>query len=271
MFFIYRTFLHYAAENNLPILFIKYFHKRLERSAEKWQWQDDLHNAVYGSVPDFAAALAKYDVPDPFEPEESSDQDQEDDTEHVEAEKPDKIDLAHAMIDASIDVNVRALQGETPLHLAAAVGSTRCVSIIMALYGKVHLADNNGLTPLHYAIREDKPAVATKLMEYEECDVNAKDVNCNTPLHYAAMSNSVGCIKLLQEHKADLNTKNMQGRTPLHFAAEQGHTDAVDCLLQLGADPNIRDVNGWAPLRLAIKGDFQDVISLLLQYGTRPY
>ena len=268
-FFIYRTFLHYAAQYDQPKLLLTYLHKRLEKNAEKWKWQDDLHNAAYNAPEQFCEALFKYDVPNPYAVDEDSEH-AEDEVAQADTDKPDKIDLAHIMIDAEFDPSIRALQGETPLHLAAEAGSHMCVSIILALFGKIQLVDNNKLTALHYAIRADKVPVAQTLIE-NGIDINAKDVEGNTAMHYAARSNLVDSIRMLQEHKADVNIKNMEGRTPLHAAAEQGHMEAVQALLELEADPNIRDINGWAPLRLAIKGDFQDISELLLQYGTRPY
>ena len=269
MFFIYRSFLHYAAQYDQPTLILKYFHSRLAKNAEKWKWNDDLHNASYNPIEQFCEALVKYDVPNPYAADEDSEH-AEDETAQADADKPDKLDLAHAMIDADFDTSVKALQGETPLHLAAEAGATLCASILLAFFGKIQLVDNNELTVLHYAVRADKGAIAQTLI-MNGADVNAKDVDGNSAMHYAARSNLVDCIRMLQENKADLNAKNMEGRTPLHLAAEQGHMEAVQALLELEADPNIRDINGWAPLRLAIKGDFQDISDLLLQYGTRPY
>jgi cytohesin len=233
---------------------------------------DDLHNAAYNPVDAFAAAIQPYGIPNPFLDDDGSGEvhQQEDEEGQAETERPDPVNLAHTMLDAGFDTSVKGVQGESPLHLAAAAGSAWCVTVLMSMFGKIAVTDNNGLTPLHYAIREDKPAVGSLLVRYGS-DPDARDLDGNAPIHYAAMRNSVECIKTLQSHNANLNAKNAVGRTALHIAAEEGHRDAVEDLLTRGADPNVRDIHGWAALRLAIKGDFQDIATLLTEAGTRPY
>ena len=218
-----------------------------------------------------------YGIPNPMDDDGSGEvKTNEDDEAQDETQKPDMLELVHCMMDANFDANVRAIHGETPLHLAASAGSSWCVSVLISMYGKVGINDNNELSPLHYAIRDDKPQIVATLVN-AGCDVNHKDIEGNTPIHYAASKNSIECIKVLHSLEADLNAKNAIGRTALHLAAELGHRDAVEELLNKGADPNIRDINGvrsciyWAPLRLAIKGDFQDISQLLLDHGTIPY
>jgi ankyrin repeat protein len=233
---------------------------------------DDLHNAAYNPVEAFAAAIQPYGVPNPFVDDDGTGEVRQHQAEEgqEEAEKPDPVNLAHAMIDAGFEPSVKGLQGETPLHLAAASGCAWCVSILMSFFGKVMVVDNNGLNPLHYAVRDDRPNIVVLLIHYS-ADPDARDLDGHAPIHYAAMKNSVDCIKALHSHSANLNNKNALGRTALHCAAELGHRDAVEDLLAKGADPNVRDIHGWAPLRLAIKGEFHDIATMLTDAGTRPY
>ncbi len=52
-------------------------------------------------------------------------------------------------------------------------------------------------------------------------DVNAKDVNGNTPLHHAADMCNLDSARLLLAHKADVNAVNLAGETPLRTNIER--------------------------------------------------
>lgn len=51
-----------------------------------------------------------------------------------------------------------------------------------------------------------------------------RDVRQCTPLHVAALHNSVECSQLLLRHRAPLEERDYRGRTPLICAAAQGHS-----------------------------------------------
>ena len=267
-----RGFLHYAAEFGPPSLILRFFQKRLEQSAEKWKFSGNIHNAAYYSFEQFVEVLVPFGVPDITKDDGSNEIRQQAEAEDgaTEQEKPDTIALAHAYFDSQIDTSMRALHGETPLHLAAQAGSVWAVAILLSLYSRIQAEDNCGLSPLHYAIKAQKLKTASLLIN-STADINARDKEGNTPIHLAALNNFPEGIKLLKENNANINAKNAIGRTALHYAAELGNRQAVQELLDQGADPNVRDVNGWAALRLAIKGGFDDIQELLVEKGTRPY
>ena len=71
-------------------------------------------------------------------------------------------------------------------------------------------------------------------------DVNAKDDNGLTPLHYAVSKGYWTFVNFLIKEGADVNAKSDEGKTPLDFAIKGKHTDrrhvekTVDLIRKLG-------------------------------------
>ena len=72
-----------------------------------------------------------------------------------------------------------------------------------------------------------------------------------TPLHYAAMGNSLCIGDLLISKGANINAKTKEGsynfgdkgsKTPLHYAAEKNSTEIGELLISKGADINAKDM-----------------------------
>jgi hypothetical protein len=75
-----------------------------------------------------------------------------------------------------------------------------------------------------------------------------------TPLHVAAKSGSVACVKYLIEVSANVRARDKDFKTPLHLAAEQGHLKCVEELARV-SDINAKDYNLNTPLHLAAKNN----------------
>lgn len=53
--------------------------------------------------------------------------------------------------------------------------------------------------------------------------VSLRDAQQHTPLHVAALTNSVDCCQILVGHRAPVDEADCKGRTPLICAASRGH------------------------------------------------
>jgi ankyrin repeat protein len=71
---------------------------------------------------------------------------------------------------------------------------------------------------------------------------------------------------ILEKEKVDINRRDKDGQTALHYAVRGKRLDNVDYLLENGADPAIRDENGDTPVHLAATAVSQDsaILDLLL-------
>lgn len=101
-------------------------------------------------------------------------------------------------------------------------------------------------------------------------DVNHKDENDYTPLHYAVTGFTQGhvdVIKLLVGHGSDINARQDDGQTPLIITAYYGFPLTCEALLKEGADPNIDDGHGYTPLAYAAWEGEEVICKLLISYG----
>ncbi len=101
----------------------------------------------------------------------------------------------------------------------------------------------------------------------EGADVNQKDENGQTPLHYAAESGYTEVAQTLIERGARVESRDNEGRSPLHLAAETGYTPMMDLLITKGARVHSQDKNGRVALHYAVLGTRNESALLLLSKG----
>ena len=82
----------------------------------------------------------------------------------------------------------------------------------------------------------------------KEADVNAKDKDGWTPLHWAVREGYPEIAKLLIEHGADVNTMDYKGYTTLHLVLD--NPEIAKLLIEHGADVNATDNYGDTLLHL---------------------
>ena len=108
--------------------------------------------------------------------------------------------------------------------------------------------------------------------------LNAPQCNATkmTLLHTAGQYASINTMELLVRNAADVNARDVNGRTPLHFAIK--HVDSPKLLqrilIVLGAGPvkldvNIKDVEGNTALHLAFMFARHSITRMLLFYGAQ--
>jgi len=118
------------------------------------------------------------------------------------------------------------------------------------------------------ARRQDRAAV--RLLLDQHADVNGRQPDGATALHWAMHWNDLETARLLVRAGAKADAANEYGVTPLSLACTNGSRDAVALLLEAGADPNLALPTGETPLMTAARTGNVAVVSALLARGADP-
>ena len=131
----------------------------------------------------------------------------------------------------------------------------------------VNAREADGTTALHWAAREDNADEVRRLLRAgARADVtNRYGV---TPLALAAANGSAVIMDLLIAAGADPNATSSQAEPVLMTAARSGSVEAVQCLLGHGADVNAREPwQGETALMWAAGGNHAAIAKLLIAHG----
>jgi ankyrin repeat protein len=116
------------------------------------------------------------------------------------------------------------------------------------------------------------------ILEVQGININAKDQEGNTPLLTAASNCATTTqdmratiFKMLLEIGADINARNDNGDTVLHFLLLRGFNPGLLEILKFKPDVNATNNAGDSPLHVALGSDFDQSLAVrhLLEYDTK--
>ena len=125
--------------------------------------------------------------------------------------------------------------GSTRLHKAAEEGQKETAELLIARGADVNAKDEDGDTPLDWAISYKRTEIADLLRKHGG-KAKAPDIS----IYRAA---GLGNIEAVKQHLAagtDVNAK-AAGETPLHLAAMEGHKAVAELLIVKGTNVNAKD------------------------------
>ncbi len=217
-----------------------------------------------------------------------------------QAEIPEIVKL---LIKHGADLNVTGVYGQTILH-EAAIYDADLISLlakkrVLLIYKRVNVnaKDINDDTPLilfyktnfgniermepwkYYTYKNDgdiyKYHKKREFIDYirfdspaetlinNGADINAKNKEGMTALHYAAIRMDFHGIKLMTKNGGDINAQDNKGNTPLHIAAMHNHDESyIEIIIECGANVNIANNEGDTPLDI-LKRKHERLIGLM--------
>ena len=223
-----------------------------------------------------------------------------------------KIEIVRKLIEAGLNISLSVNNYRMPyqIHLAIKKG----------YMSDIEASSDSNETPMSIAIKENQPSIvdlliekgailhgrylhdalfmaknsdiAMKLIQNGVDNIDARDLDDNTPLMMAAMQGYIEIVKLLIRDGANVNhASNSHHFTALHLAALNGHAEIVKLLIESKADVNAtipqETVLYWnmledypqmnlnnisfTPLLHAIIEDKQTTALTIIHYGKVPY
>ncbi|WP_174516717.1 ankyrin repeat domain-containing protein [Wolbachia endosymbiont of Cardiocondyla obscurior] len=162
-----------------------------------------------------------------------------------------------------LDVNVRGLNGKTPLHCAIEFDELSMVDLLLTKKNiNPFVEDNDGKTSLDYAKEGKKAEILQALIN------NKYGSEQDSLLHLAAMIGEVNAVRYLIRKGIDVNARNALHHTPLHLAAGIGHGNVVKILVEEGnAEIDVFDARNQTPMHYAVNNKKLEIVKLLLKLG----
>ena len=151
----------------------------------------------------------------------------------------------------------------TPLHYAATNGHLTAYQLIME-NNPTKNPECGNMTPFHMAAKHDHLSICELIIDNVE-DKNPKNVNGETPLHYAAKHTFDGLeiCQLIIDKVIDKNPRNESGRTPLHHAVTYSNPEVVQWIFNNIEDKNPPDNFGTTPLHIAADPGIEDIFTFI--------
>jgi uncharacterized protein len=164
---------------------------------------------------------------------------------------------------------VLALDARADSALADAIqqGDSRAAQALLQDGANVNAAQNDGSTPLLWAVHQVNATLVADLLRREADPDQANNFGAS-PLSEAARLGNLQLVEQLLDAGADPDLANADGQTPLMLAAFNGSTDIARALLAKGADVNaVEQWTGQTALMWAAARKHAELTELLIDNG----
>nr|XP_014275371.1 serine/threonine-protein phosphatase 6 regulatory ankyrin repeat subunit A [Halyomorpha halys] len=163
------------------------------------------------------------------------------------------------LLESGVDVNVRiGRDHNTLLHYAPTVEITK---LLLSYGADVNVFNNDGMTPLFFAIIDNKGFDVVQQLLAHGADVNSRTSDGHTPLHFVPCltdKNGLSVVRELLKYGANVNATDNDNATPLFFAVMcETNLEIIRELLLNGSDIDIKGrypflTRYFTPLDLAV-------------------
>ena len=173
----------------------------------------------------------------------------------AEAIKKNDTTIVKALIKNGMAPEQLDSTGRPLFHLAARLGHTDIMKLMIAMGANINSQDDIGFTALMEASRNKKRKAVQVLLD-AGADVNIQTLPSSlnfSVLHLAAIAGDQEIISLLNKHHANLNAQDNDGNTPAIWAIYEGDKATAKYMIHLGANGDLENKFGISANKL-LKG-----------------
>ena len=165
-------------------------------------------------------------------------------------------------------LDMQNFDGLTALHYATFMGNIEIIKYLTMKGAKPLIKDKDGQNVIHIAAQKGYVAIIYYFLENFSFDINEKDCQFSTALHWAAYLDEEITMAYLLAWGADINASDKVGNTPLHLSVVSSEyaksTRCTKLLLLRGARRDTRNNNGHRPIDLvktsSVEGDLRSML-----------
>ena len=180
--------------------------------------------------------------------------------------KPTRLAGIAVLVVGIAGTGLAAPAAETTLADAAEHANRVLVRTLLQGGADVNARQVDGMTALHWAVYHDDAETAALLVR-AGANVTVENRYGVSPLSVAATNGNADVVTLLLDAGANANTALRGGETVLMTAARTGSLGAVRALLAHGADPNARERSDQTALMWAAAEGHAAVVHTLVEVG----
>jgi len=175
------------------------------------------------------------------------------------AAEADQAEAAELLLNHGADKSARTDGGWTPLHSAAAKGSTNVIALLLKRRAPVNAISQSG-TPLDLAKGYKQPAAAALI------EAKRGRAGREVSIHMAAAKGDAAAVQAFIRRGANVNSPGpLHQSTPLHWAAGAGKVNTMEVLISLGADVDALSDSNATPLHQAVLRNRPEAVKLLIR------
>ena len=179
----------------------------------------------------------------------------------IMAAKGGHLEIVKLLLTSGAQINKKNQKNQNPLHYAVRCGHFEIVKLLLVKGVDLNARNNTGAIPLQMGIHYNRVEIVKFLLQNSRPeDLEAKDNDGNTPMHWAALHGQKSILLILISKGAQLDSKNSCHETPLHLASREGHLEIVKLLLHRGAFVEAKTKKDEIPLHYgALYGNLEIV------------